>query len=178
MNMILRGAEFALKAHRGQFRKYTGRPYIEHPARVAAKVTIYLAGHPRLEDIIVAAWNHDVPEDTDYTFDDLLAAGFSDYSVNIVRELTNPSKGLRLPRAERKRIDREHLSVVSYEAKVLKLIDRLDNVEEMRPAEPDFIKLYISESRLLVDTILRNESDQVLFTLSDQVRLAMGSYSL
>lgn len=53
----------AVTAHEGQFDK-AGRPYIAHPARVAARV----AGD---ELAVVAAWLHDVVEDTDVTLADL-----------------------------------------------------------------------------------------------------------
>ena len=36
-NVILRAARFARDAHGDQRRKYNDRPYIEHPARVAAR---------------------------------------------------------------------------------------------------------------------------------------------
>ena len=54
-------------AHRGQVDK-AGRPYIEHPAAVAALVT---ERWPHDEDAVVAAWLHDVVEDTDVALTDI-----------------------------------------------------------------------------------------------------------
>ena len=54
-------------AHRGQVDK-AGRAYIEHPAAVAALVA---ERWPRDEDAVVAAWLHDVVEDTDVTVTDV-----------------------------------------------------------------------------------------------------------
>lgn len=67
-------------AHRGQFDK-AGRPYIGHPAHVAARVGGDAAK--------AAAWLHDVVEDTAITLDDLRAAGISDEVVEAVGLLTH-----------------------------------------------------------------------------------------
>ena len=68
LNPILRAAQFARQAHEGQRRKCNDRPYIEHPARVAARVTI-LPG--ATEAMVVAAWLHDVVEDTTVELDEI-----------------------------------------------------------------------------------------------------------
>ena len=72
--------EIALKAHKGQ-RDLDGKPVILHPLTVALK------GNNESE--IVAGLLHDVVEDTDYTFDDLLAAGISSEVVDALRLLTH-----------------------------------------------------------------------------------------
>lgn len=56
-------ARIATAAHAGQVDK-AGNPYIEHPARVAARV----AGDERA---VAAAWLHDVVEDTAVTLAEL-----------------------------------------------------------------------------------------------------------
>ncbi|MFZ2526639.1 MAG: HD domain-containing protein [Rhodococcus sp. (in: high G+C Gram-positive bacteria)] len=55
--------QIATTAHHGQVDK-AGRPYITHPARVAARV----AGD---DYAVAAAWLHDVVEDTEVTLADL-----------------------------------------------------------------------------------------------------------
>ena len=72
--------DIALKAHKGQ-RDLDGKPVILHPLTVAMK------GYN--ENEIVAGLLHDVVEDTDYTFDDLLAAGISPKVVDALRLLTH-----------------------------------------------------------------------------------------
>ncbi|MCL2394022.1 MAG: HD domain-containing protein [Acidimicrobiaceae bacterium] len=69
----------ARRAHDGQTDK-AGHPYIEHPARVAARLT-----DPELR---AAAWLHDVVEDTDWTADRLLEAGMPDRVVETVVAVT------------------------------------------------------------------------------------------
>lgn len=68
-SLIEGAAALAGRAHAGQTDK-AGRPYIEHPSRVAARVA------ERYPDNIVArgiAWLHDVVEDTDVTLEEIRA---------------------------------------------------------------------------------------------------------
>ncbi len=70
----------ARAAHAGQTDK-AGRPYAEHPARVAARVN---------DDpyAVAAAWLHDVLEDTPVTAQELLAHGIPSRVVTAVQALT------------------------------------------------------------------------------------------
>ena len=150
-DLIIKAAQLAKRAHEGQLRKYRPRPYILHPARVAARTTL-LPGVTAQE--IAAAWLHDVIEDTPYTAGTLRHEGIPDGTMQMVQELTNPSKQHPdFPRAERKRLDLEHLHSVSYESKCIKLIDRTDNLRDMQGAKPDFCSLYAAESVLLAECL-------------------------
>ena len=72
--------EIALKAHKGQ-RDLDGKPVILHPLTVALK--------GNNENEIVACLLHDVVEDTDWSFDDLLQAGIRPEVVDALRLLTH-----------------------------------------------------------------------------------------
>lgn len=151
-NTVLFAERFAAVAHAGQVRKYTGRPYIEHPMRVAHAAVM----HEAPPWVVAAAWMHDVIEDCGRTADDVLAATQSPGALSLVVELTNPSKKYpAASRADKKAMDRVHLAGVSYWAKVLKLLDRTDNINDMQ-ACPDgkFIALYIAESRALAAVLV------------------------
>jgi guanosine-3',5'-bis(diphosphate) 3'-pyrophosphohydrolase len=142
--LILRAARIAKAAHAGQLRKYRPRPYIEHPARVAASAML-IDGITAEE--VAAAWLHDVIEDCGYIPERLAAEGVPQATIDLVLELTNPSKQHpNLPRAERKRLDREHLAHVSPAARRLKALDRIDNLRELQHAPRDFCSLYADES--------------------------------
>lgn len=149
MNLILKAASFAEEAHRGQNRKYGSVPYIHHPMRVAGRASILVG---TTEETVAAAWLHDVLEDTKAKPVEL-ETEFGPKVLKLVIELTNVSKGLDLPRAERKRLDREHLVRVSVEAKRIKMLDRIDNLSDMAGSEKDFAMLYAGESKLLADAI-------------------------
>jgi (p)ppGpp synthase/HD superfamily hydrolase len=164
--LILRSARFAQRAHAGQQRKYSHRPFIEHPARVAARVML-------LDSITVAAvaaaWLHDVLEDCGYSRDELRHAGFPDATLDLVVELTNVSSARQqLPRARRKQMDRDRLARVSPTAKRIKMVDRVDNLREVNLATRDFQSLYVAETVLLLpcladaDTLLADEVCQAV----------------
>lgn len=70
----------AVDAHDGQ-KDLDGNPVILHP------MTVGLAGRNREE--IIAGLLHDVVEDTNYTFDDLLRKGVDEKIVEALRLLTH-----------------------------------------------------------------------------------------
>jgi hypothetical protein len=73
----------------------------------------------------------------------------------LVYELTNVSK-VEHPewnRAKRKSADRERIRTISREAKIIKLIDRIDNLREMDGCGDDFLEVYKSESKLLLECL-------------------------
>jgi len=80
MNKIDIALQIATKAHAGQTDR-DGNPVILHP------LTVGLMGHTDEERM--AGFLHDVVEDTDYTFDDLLSEGIPTGVVNALRLLTH-----------------------------------------------------------------------------------------
>jgi len=154
MDLILKAAQFAAKAHAGQTRKYEKTPYVHHPARVAGRVAV----RPDATEVMVAAaFLHDVLEDAQQWGKEL-GAQFGDAVLSLVQEMTNPSMESTAPRAERKRMDREHLAKASREAKVIKMLDRIDNLTDAAVVSnfapmADWVKMYARESLLLVEVI-------------------------
>ena len=82
LKLMQKAFEFARKAHSWQTRK-TGEPYILHPIAVAtiAAEELALSSH-----MVIAAFLHDVVEDTDYTIDDIRREFGDDvaFLVNVV----------------------------------------------------------------------------------------------
>ena len=149
MNKIIEAARFANDAHSGQRRKYTGDPYIVHPMRVAGAAMLFPFTD---EDLACAAWLHDVVEDCNV---DALTIGslFGETVQGYVSALTNPSKGSKATRRDRKRMDREHIAGAPWRVQAIKLLDRIDNVMDMHGAPDDFKQLYAVESELLADAM-------------------------
>ncbi len=81
----------AERAHEGQQDKI-GAPYIQHPEMVAALVqrlpAFVAADADTQQNAIVAAWLHDVIEDTPITAEDLLNSGVRERAVDAVVALT------------------------------------------------------------------------------------------
>lgn len=154
MNPIVKAARFARDAHTGMTRKFSGRPYYEHVARVAARVSMIPGA---TEEMIAAAYLHDTIEDCGVTKNELTEA-FGPKVAHLVAELTNPSAFEPLAsekRAVRRAADRDHLSEVSREAKLIKMADRIDNLLDFSVAEAGdkFSLLFAKETRALLAVI-------------------------
>jgi guanosine-3',5'-bis(diphosphate) 3'-pyrophosphohydrolase len=131
--MLLRAAGFAAHKHRDQRRKgVAATPYINHPIAVAN----VLANEAGITDPVVlsAALLHDTIEDTETSQAELVAE-FGPTIGSVVAEVTDDK---RLPKAERKRLQIEHAAHVSYEAKLVKIADKICNVRDMVTAPPDW----------------------------------------
>lgn len=146
---------FAEEAHAGQKRD-GGEPYIEHPKRVAEAVKGYLPGDMAALSV---AYLHDVIEDTKATQDQLFDE-FGGYICALVMMLTNPSrtKDNKTPRAYRKMIDRQHIGEAWLVAKVIKVLDRLDNLEDPNGYEDPRWGIKYAQESLLLAAELRNDS--------------------
>ncbi len=142
---------FAVEKHSGQMRKYyENRPYVQHPIRVAA----YIKAMGEPTEVVCAAYLHDTVEDCGISFIEITQK-FGHTVCRLVDEMTNKTKGSKLPRAEQKALDRERLRTISANGRLLKLVDRFDNMNEIANAEDDFKVLYAKESLLLLD-VLKN----------------------
>jgi len=80
--MLERAIEIAVEAHKGQIDK-GGSPYILHPLRVMMSVDL------ELEKIVAVL--HDVVEDSNWTFEALLAEGFSIEVIEALQSVTKES---------------------------------------------------------------------------------------
>jgi hypothetical protein len=76
--------QLARRAHERQFRRDGTTPYITHPEAVVNR----LKGEN--DDVIAAAWLHDVLEDTDTTVDDLRRHEINETVIDAVLRLTKP----------------------------------------------------------------------------------------
>jgi (p)ppGpp synthase/HD superfamily hydrolase len=149
---VLEAARWAEQMHDGQVRKYGGEPYIEHLRRVFMLVSAQSIN----EDILIAAWLHDVVEDTTATLEDV-AAKFGKHLAWIVRHLTMPEffkTELQLSRKQRHKIAQELYARMPGVAAVVKLADRLDNLRSSPLDNPEcvaFLKgAYLQESQDLL----------------------------
>ncbi|MBR4299262.1 MAG: bifunctional (p)ppGpp synthetase/guanosine-3',5'-bis(diphosphate) 3'-pyrophosphohydrolase [Bacteroidales bacterium] len=125
--------EFAREAHSPQRRK-SGEPYIIHPVNVARIVAeeLELGADP-----VIAAFLHDVVEDTHYTIDDIRDR-FGDEVAFLVGVVTKEKKDKYV---QSKQIDnfRQILASMQYDVRALliKLADRLHNMRTLDSMRPD-----------------------------------------
>jgi len=151
MNVVERAARFAQAAHESidQRRKYTDEPYIVHPRAVAGIV----AGVIEDEQMIAAAWLHDVVEDTPVTIDEI-EAEFGLHIACLVDDLTDVAHKSAGSRRQRLAINREHTSRAEPRAKSIKLADVIDNLSDIVNRNPDFAPKYLSEKEELLEVLV------------------------
>ena len=155
MNIVHKAQVYAMAAHASvqQKRKYTGEPYIVHPAEVASIVASVPGS---TEDMVAAAWLHDVIEDTGCTFTDVHMAFGIDIAT-IVGWLTDVSKPTDGNRATRKAMDREHTAQAPAEAQTIKLADLISNSRSIMAHDPEFAKTYLAEKRMLLEVMTKGD---------------------
>ena len=141
---------FATAAHGalGQTRKYTGKPYIVHPAAVYACLKYEFAiSDPNL---LAAAWLHDVVEDTKIGIE-LIKNMFNTKVAEYVLGATNVSVS-NTPRSVQVLANVTHIESQCREVKLLKFADYLCNCRDLVDEDPKYAPKYIKEKLYAVDT--------------------------
>jgi guanosine-3',5'-bis(diphosphate) 3'-pyrophosphohydrolase len=125
-SIINEGFIFANEGHKNQKRK-SGEPYITHPLQVA----IYLSEINLDIETIIAALLHDLIEDTDITYEDIMSK-FGKEIADIVDGVTKLDK-IKYNTTEEAKADaiRKMVIAMSKDIRVLilKLADRLHNIK-------------------------------------------------
>jgi len=148
MSIVEKAAKFAIDAHGAQKRKYTGESYTVHLEEVAE-----LVNRPWVRDeVIAAAWLHDVLEDTDVTSLELINE-FGLEIAEMVSMLTDFSLSYG-NRAKRKAMDRARLAQATPDVQTIKLADIISNTRSIAEHDSNFAsKTYLPEVRALLDVL-------------------------
>ena len=156
MDVVHKAQVFAIAAHAavGQKRKYTGEPYIVHPAEVAS---IVAGVEGATSDMVAAAWLHDVVEDTGCTFTDI-HMNFGIDIATLVGWLTDVSRPEDGNRAHRKARDREHTAAAPAAAQTIKLADFISNSRSIMAHDPAFARTYLEEKRMALAVMTRGDA--------------------
>ncbi|MDR3492673.1 MAG: HD domain-containing protein [Gammaproteobacteria bacterium] len=159
MNILENAKKFAIDAHESinQKRKYTDEPYHIHCERVVEILSKVITD----EEILAAAWMHDILEDVtphneDYS-EEKIRNLFGDRICNIVIKLTD-SKLEDGNRAARKARDRMRLESASIETKTIKLADLTDNFIDIQKNDPGFAMVIAREMELLLPCLAGGDS--------------------
>ena len=125
--------EFAREAHAGQKRK-SGAPYIIHPVAVARIVAEELQLGP---NPVIAAFLHDVAEDTSFTLDDIKARFGPDVAY-LVRVVTKQKK-MQYETSKQVENFKQMLDSLHYDIRaiLIKLADRLHNMRTLDSMRPE-----------------------------------------
>ncbi len=131
-SLLLKALKFAAQKHQHQHRKGgLAIPYINHLIDVT-DILLHI-GHVEDADTLAAGTLHDTLEDTKTTPEELEEA-FGHRILGLVEEVTDDK---RLPKEERKRLQIERAPRASFEAKQIKLADKISNVRDMIVAPPE-----------------------------------------
>lgn len=122
--MIDKAVEFASKAHEGQLRKGTERPYIVHPLEVGDIVSTMTDD----KEIISAAILHDTIEDCEGVSQRVLAQEFSERVAYMVAKESEDKSRTWM---ERKTATIEHLRNAPWEIQMIGLADKLSNIRDI-----------------------------------------------
>ena len=164
INHFVHALSFAAEKHKNQRRKDAQiTPYINHPIELVN--VLVNEGGVVSWDILCAALLHDVIEDTEYTYENILTE-FGETVAQYVWWLTKIDS---LPtRAENKYETRLKLAKAPVEAQTIKLADLLDNTPSIIQYDSEFAKVYVPEKLDLLTAM--NKGDKTLY---DKVMLAL-----
>jgi (p)ppGpp synthase/HD superfamily hydrolase len=145
----------ATRAHRGQFRKDGKSPYIVHPERVAERVKFFGGNHIG----IIPAWLHDVMEDCEggerivqETLQQMdLPQAERDEIFAIVSALTKNDE-VKV-KADRLADTLDRINRAPPQAVLVKLCDRMDNLEDGRDQGEKFLSVYLPLSDMLIEVL-------------------------
>ena len=141
--------DYATMKHVGQYRKFAGEAYVEHPKRVAEIVRKFKSSS-RLDSLIKAALLHDTIEDTNTTAHDLQMM-YGGLVASLVKELTSDKAGIeKMGKAD---YLAHKMETMSSWALVIKLADRLDNVSDLKVASKKFGDKYSRETRVILNSL-------------------------
>ena len=140
-----------------------GEPYFNHPTRVATDLMVRYSWASSAA--VASAFLHDVCEDCEVSIKDIREL-FGDDVASIVSSLTNPP-GDKRSRAERQESMRARLATASLEARLIKGLDRLDNLRAFTAEvdSGDFRRMYVMETFALLESL-----EPLAGTLASEVR--------
>jgi guanosine-3',5'-bis(diphosphate) 3'-pyrophosphohydrolase len=130
-DLFINSLQFSADKHRNQKRRdAAATPYINHPIQVAK--ILWHVGQVQDETILSAALLHDTLEDTDTQADEIESLFGADI-LGLVQEVSDDKS---LPKSERKRLQIVHATTISSQAKLIKLADKIANIQDIGQAPP------------------------------------------
>lgn len=130
IGLLLDALQFSADKHRGQKRKDGDTAYINHPIAVA-HILKHVGG---IDDPVVlcSAILHDTLEDTQTSKDELVER-FGKEVAEVVWEVSDDLiiKADKNRDAERKQLEIDHAPILSHQAKLVKISDKIANLRDI-----------------------------------------------
>jgi guanosine-3',5'-bis(diphosphate) 3'-pyrophosphohydrolase len=129
--LILSALQFSAEKHKDQRRKgASAAPYINHLIQVAE--ILWTVGKVRDVTLLVGSILHDTIEDTDTTPEEIRSK-FGEDVLALVLEVTDDRS---LPQKQRKQLQVETAPYKTPNAKLLKIADKISNVQDIITSPP------------------------------------------
>lgn len=177
--MILKAAAFASRAHANHKRKTNDEPYINHLIRVA-----YSAAQAGLSDeVIMAAFLHDVVEDTNVNFEDL-ESEFPPRVVQLVKLMTQWWADHAPKEVKQTEVPKYYAAILKDpDAVALKLLDRADNLNDMADTiavSPSWAARYLKKSLDEMPPLLASRANpkatEICLAAIERLKAAVNRY--
>lgn len=127
--MKIKAKMFATMAHKNQKRKLSNEPYVSHPIRVAKRLEMVHGA----EELICAAYLHDVVEDTDIKLEEIEQYFGSRVAQLVDAHTEDKSKSWK----ERKQDTIDTITEGCLELKYLIVADKLDNLLDVEHCQAE-----------------------------------------
>lgn len=137
--VAFKAMSMAYRIFDGHSRAYTGTPYVEHCAEVAA-LTHAFGGNSAM---VSAGWLHDGPEEGKCTHADLVQELGAEVA-DLVLALTDSETGTR---KQRKQAINARLARSTVQVQIVKAADIISNSKSIVFLDPEFASVYVSEKR-------------------------------
>ena len=143
---------FATEKHEGQFRADNATPYITHPVEVDKLVRKYEESD-NIERLVAVAYLHDVLEETDATYYELVE-NFGHDIASMVLELTNIEE-MKNEIGKHKYLAYKLNNMTSY-ALTIKLCDKLHNISDLTNLNSEKRTKHINDTAFIIDYLVKN----------------------
>jgi HD domain len=126
------------------------------------------------EEMVAAAWLHDIVEDTEITIGDL-ERKFGTGVASLVDELTVVSYMARGNPAARLALEKEHFAKVSAAAKTIRLADLIDTCRDLSKSKSSTLKRYGTNAKALTVVLEGGDPGLLLRLKRDLEKYALDS---
>jgi (p)ppGpp synthase/HD superfamily hydrolase len=144
---------YATQKHEGVVRKGDGRPYVMHPISVMQHLYRYKKSK-NIYVLMIACLLHDCIEDCEDVSVEEIAQLFGYNVASLVVELTSDLAKVK-KEGKKEYLLCKMIAMSSY-ALVIKLCDRLDNIQDMHSMNESFIKKYIVETEYILSNLVNS----------------------
>lgn len=162
---LLGTLDFVYKAHRGQFRKGSGLPFIVHPLAVLSQISEW-----GITNLVLwkTALCHDVREDCRKVTRQHLIQVIGEEAAGYVEELSFfPDHSLVIPVPQQKATYMETFRQKSIPALVVKCADRICNTFDWLSTDQDYAKAYWKKAAALIE-VMQQRADEINAFFGDE----------